>query len=354
MKFFEVPITDLQKITDSCTIVTLDIGEKLKEQFQYTHGQHLTFRKMENGEEIRRSYSLCSSPQEKEWKIGVKKVEGGRFSAFINDEAKVGDTLEVAAPAGKFFVPLEPDKARNFVAFAAGSGITPIFSIIKTHLMMEPLSTFRLFFVNQSASSIIFREELAGLKNLFMSRFEVFHILTREHRTTPWLNGRLDGEKLETIYSEIIDLDVVADTFICGPQQMIFTVRDFLLGKGVDKKHIHFELFGTSGISAQKRPAKKASEGKTAEVVMHEGGKSYTFNMDMASETVLDAALRNSADLPYACKGGVCATCRAKLISGQVEMVQNYALEEEEVNNGYILTCQSFPQTDKIEVDFDA
>ena len=245
MEFYSLPISALEKTTEDCTIVTLGVSEQLKNEFQFTQGQYLTFKAMVDGEELRRSYSLCSSPLDGEWKIGVKKIQDGRFSSFVNDQLQIGDKIEVAPPAGKFFVPIEQDKERAFVAFAAGSGITPMVSIIKTHLREEPTSTFKLFYVNRTVSSIILKEELEALKNQYMERFEVFYILDEEKRNVELLSGRLDEHKLKDIFNGLCDVEDINEVFICGPQPMIFGIRDFLVSKGLSEQRIHFELFGT-------------------------------------------------------------------------------------------------------------
>lgn len=351
MKFYPLTISDLEKTTDECTIVTLDVRKDLQDQFKFTQGQYLTFKANINGEELRRSYSLCSSPLDSQWKIGVKKIQDGRFSTFVNDKLNVGDTLEVAAPAGKFFVPIDANQKRSFVAFAAGSGITPMVSIIKTHLMEEPSSTFKLFYVNRTVASIILKEELEALKNQYMERFEVFYILDEEQRNVALLSGRLDEHKLKDIFYGLCDVNDIDEVFICGPQQMIFGIRDFLVDAGLEEKKVHFELFGTPAVVRKK--VEPEFRGKTADITIHEGGKTLDFKSPQGEGTILDEAFKHGADLPYACKGGVCSTCKAKLEEGDVDMLVNYALEDDEVKEGLILTCQAVPTSDKVVVNFD-
>lgn len=351
MRFHSLPISSLEKTTEECTIVTLDVSDKLKDQFQFTQGQYLTFKAIINGEELRRSYSLCSSPLDDEWKIGVKKIEDGRFSSFVNDQLEVGDTIDVAPPAGKFFVDIDPARERSFVAFAAGSGITPMVSIIKTHLREEPQSTFKLFYVNRTVSSIILKEELEALKNQYMERFEVFYILDEEKRNVELLSGRLDEHKLKDIFNWLCDVDAIDEVFICGPQPMIFGIKDFLVSIGLSEKKVHFELFGTP-VQARRKVEEKY-QGKTSEVTIYEGGKTLDFKTAQGGDPVLDVALKHGADLPFACKGGVCCTCKARLVEGTVDMMVNYALEEDEVKEGFILTCQAVPTSDKIVVNYD-
>ncbi len=353
-RFYPLPIKEINKTTPDCALITFDIKDGWQDDFRFSQGQHLTLKATINGEEVRRTYSLCSSPLDNKWRVAVKKVADGRFSTYANEVLREGDTVEVMPPNGRFFVEINKEQQKNYVAFAAGSGITPIFSIVKTHLLAEPKSTFRLFYVNQTVNSIILREEIEGLKNLFMDRFEVYHFLTKQERDIPFFNGRIDAAKLDIIFKSILDKDLIDDFFLCGPQDMIFLIRDYLAKNGVDKKQVHFELFTTKGQAQFKKKAVSAAiAGKTCEVTVREGGKSLKFQLAQGTDSILDAALAKSADLPFACKGGVCCTCRAKLLEGKVEMQVNYALEQEELDAGYILTCQSTPITDKVVVDYD-
>ncbi len=353
-KFYPLKIKEIVKTTPECSLITFDVKDEWKGDFQFTQGQHLTLKAQFNGEEIRRTYSLCSSPYDQEWQVAVKKVEDGKFSTYANDVLQAGDTVEVMPPIGRFFVPINKEQQKNYVAFAAGSGITPIFSIIKTHLQAEPKSTFKLFYVNQTVNSIILKEEIEGLKNLLMERFEVFHFLTKQQRDIPLFDGRIDEEKLDIIFKSILDIDLVDDYFLCGPEEMIFMIRKYLVEKGVEKKQVHYELFTTAGMQQKtKKSVAKSADGKMCDVTITEGGKSFKFQLEQGTDNILDAALKKSADLPFACKGGVCASCRAKLLEGKVEMEMNYALEQDELDAGYILTCQSMPTSEKVVVDFD-
>ncbi len=352
-RFYPIRVKDIAKTTSDCSVIEFDIQDEQKVDFVYKQGQYLTLKANINGEEVRRSYSLCSSPLEAEWKVAIKQIPDGRFSTFANEQLQVGDTLDVMPPNGKFFVECAPTATKNYVAFAAGSGITPILSIIKTHLESEPNSTFKLFYVNRAVGSIILKEEVEALKNIYFNRFELFHFLTQEHRSAPLFNGRITEEKLATIFKHIVDANEVNDYFICGPEAMIFMIRDFLQAKGVNPKSIHFELFGTS--TPQKQIKRKvAANASNCAVTILEGDKSFNFNLLQGSDNILDAALKQNADLPFACKGGVCCTCRAKLVEGSVDLLVNYALEQEELDAGYILTCQAIPTSEKVIVDFDA
>ncbi len=354
-KFHKIKVSQIEKSTPDCSIISFDVPKELQSQFAFKQGQYLTLQANINNEKVRRSYSLCSCPLDHEWKVGIKKIEDGKFSTFANEVLKEGDELEVMPPNGKFFVEVDTTKQKNYVAFAAGSGITPIFSIIKTHLLSEPKATFKLFYINPRVVSIILKEELEALKNQFMSRFEVFYFLTKEHRSVPLLKGRLSEEKMETIFKTICDVDQIDEYFSCGPEPMILMIRDFLLKKEVAKEKIHFELFTTAGSNVEaKKKVAQTFKGKVADITILEGGKSMNFKIEQGSDNILDAALKNAADLPFACKGGVCCTCRAKLIEGNVEVLVNYGLEEEEIEQGYILTCQAIPTSEKIVVDFDS
>jgi len=353
--FHTLIVTDIRKSTQDCVLVTLAVPEEARSSFVYMQGQYLTLKTLIDGESVQRSYSLCSSPLDHELQVGIKKVPFGKFSTYANETLKIGDTLESLPPNGKFFVEVNKEAQKNYVCFAAGSGITPMLSIIKTHLTAEPRSTFKLFYINQTVSSIILKEELEALKNQHMQRFEIFHFLTRQNRSVELFNGRLDEGKLEVIFETICDAGNIDDYFICGPEAMIFLVKDFLESIKVDTKKIHFELFATTGSAPKMAPElKKQLEGKTTKVTLIEGGKSMDFEVAMGGDNILDAALNNSADLPYACKGGVCCTCRAKLIEGEVTMAVSYGLEEEEIKAGYVLTCQAMPTTERVVVDFDA
>jgi ring-1,2-phenylacetyl-CoA epoxidase subunit PaaE len=353
--FHKLRIKEIKKETADCVSVSFDIPEQLQQQFKFTQGQSLTMRTTIGGEEVRRTYSLCSSPLDSKWKVAIKKVDGGLFSSFANDNLKPGDELEVMEPVGKFYVDLNPANKKNYLAFAAGSGITPVISIIKTTLRTEPNSTFTLVYGNRSRSSIIFFEELEGLKNKFLSRFNFINILSREKADTPLNFGRIDADKLDEL-SKLIDYSSVDETFICGPEEMIFIVRDYLMQKGTNEKKIHFELFNTATTKGNKTSNRQpaTSNGPQSNITVKVDGRSFDFNLPLNSDTtILDAALKQGADLPYACKGGMCCTCKAKLLEGEVEMDVHWGLEHEEIEQGYILTCQSHPKTEKVVVDFD-
>ena len=353
-KFHSIQVADIYKETKDCSVITFDIPENLKSDFSYNSGQHLTLRTTINGQEVRRSYSLCSSPTQNTWQVAVKKIDSGLFSTFVNDQLKKGDFLEVMPPNGTFFTEVNPSLAKNYIAFAAGSGITPVLSIIKNHLASEPNSTFQLFYLNRTVKSIIFKEELEQLKNVYFNRFEIFHFLTKEHRVSELFNGRFTKEKLQVLTEKIIAIPAIDECFICGPEDMIFLVRDELAAAGLPKDKIHYELFTTGLTEADKQRINKIVEKKVegTEVTIVDGGKEFHFVMGEDFDNILDGALAAGADLPFACKGGVCSTCRCQVLEGTVEMKLNYSLEEEELAKNYVLSCQAVPTSQKVVVDF--
>jgi ring-1,2-phenylacetyl-CoA epoxidase subunit PaaE len=352
--FHRLKIKEVRRETPDCVSIAFDIPEDLKKEFLYKHGQYLTVRTTINGEEVRRNYSVCSSPLENELRIAVKKVDEGAFSRFANEQLKKGDVLEAMPPIGKFFTALDEAHKKSYVAFAAGSGITPILSIIKTTLLTEPNSQFTLIYGNRSRSSIIFKEEIEGLKNKFIDRFSVIHILSREKMDAPINFGRIDKEKCSVLFDKAVKIEQTDEFFLCGPEEMIFSVKEFLDEHGVGRKKIHFELFTSSNkkqVSSNK--VHSATNDVKSKITIKLDGTAFDFDLGFESESILDAALKQGADLPFACKGGVCCTCRARLVAGEVDMDVNYALEPEELEQGFILTCQSHPRTEKVVVDFD-
>jgi ring-1,2-phenylacetyl-CoA epoxidase subunit PaaE len=351
--FHSLKIKKVVKETPDCVSVSFVIPEELSDLFLFKEGQNITIKRNINGEEVRRSYSICNAPHEKKLKVAIKKVEGGLFSTYANNELKVGDSVEVLPPTGRF---TSKDAAGNYLGVAAGSGITPIISIIKHTLKTQPNSSFTLIFGNKSRSSIIFFEEIEGLKNKYMERFTCVNILSRE-RTDAEINyGRINTEKLEAL-KHLINFTTFDGAYICGPEEMIFASSAFLEKEGIAKTNIHFELFSTPGskqlVADKEQLAKEIDNSPKSNITIKLDGRSFDFTLGYKAECILDAALAKGADLPYACKGGVCCTCRAKLIEGKVHMEVNYALEEEEVAQGFILTCQSHPLTEKVVIDFD-
>lgn len=353
--FYPLEIKSVYKETEDCTVVAFDIPEHLKSEFQFLQGQHLTFKKDIDGEDVRRSYSLCSSPVDAEWRVAVKQIFEGKFSTFVNQELKAGDVLEVMPPSGEFGVDIQKDKAKTYLFFAAGSGITPVISMIKTHLAKEPDANCKLFYLNKNAKSIIFKEEIEQLRNRFFGRLEIFYFLTREKRDIELLNGRFTAEKIQQLAQGIFNIDLVDDVFICGPEQMIFMIRDEMVKLGLDKSQIHYELFVT-GLSEEDKKRAEAAMAKRRDgtkITVLDAGKEFHFEMSKTDDNILDAALTAGADLPFACKGGVCSTCKCQLKEGSVEMKVNYALEKDELAQNFILSCQAIPTSEQVVVDFD-
>jgi ring-1,2-phenylacetyl-CoA epoxidase subunit PaaE len=353
--FHSLKIREVRKETSDCVSVAFEVPEAIQEEFRYSQGQSLTMRTTINGEEVRRTYSICSSPLDNEWRVAIKKVDGGLFSSFANEQLRRGEALEVMPPVGKFYTELNPANTKNYVAFAAGSGITPVLSLIKTTLATEPHSNFTLVYGNRSRGSIIFFEELEGLKNKYMERFNLIHVLSREKTDAPINFGRITIEKLNDL-QRLVDYKEADDFYLCGPEEMIFCIKNYLEANEISSKKIHFELFTAPGEKKRKvvRHESRVEEGPRSKITMKIDGRSFDFDLSLNSDsTLLDAALAQGADLPYACKGGMCCTCKARLVEGEVMMDVHWGLEEEEIEKGYILTCQSHPKTEKVVVDFD-
>lgn len=354
-EFHNLKVADIYKETEDTSVVTFEIPLELKDVFEFRQGQHLTLKADINGEDVRRSYSLCSSPIEHEWKVAVKLIPGGKFSTYINEELKTGDHLEVMVPSGTFGVPVKPEEDKNYLFFAAGSGITPVLSMIKTHLKAESNSTCKLFYVNKTAKSIIFKEELEQLRNTYFGRLEIYYFLTKERRDIELFNGRFDDDKMQVLTKTFIDIPDTSEVFLCGPEKMVNYVSEYLINKGLPKELVHFELF-VSGLSEEdiKRAERLAQQNvEGVEITIVDGGKEFVFTMTKDYDNILDAALNAGADLPFACKGGVCSTCKCKVIEGAVEMKINYALDEKEVSQQLVLSCQAVPTAEKVVVDFD-
>lgn len=354
-EFYDIPVKEVQEETNDCSSVELDVPEELWDEFDYKSGQHIIFRKDVNGEEIRRTYSLCSNPYNNEWRVCVKQIPEGIFSTYVNQKLEAGDTLEAMSPTGKFGVNINPEPQGNYLFFAAGSGITPIISLIKTYLQQEPTCTCQLFYLNKRTQSIIFREELEQIRNKYFGRFELFYLLSREQREIELFNGRLDAEKLDKLTDTLIDIESVTNCFICGPEDLTFMIRDDLVEQGLPKNRVHYELFVTGLSEEDKKKAAEALEHmyEGTKVTAVQSGKETKFVMTDAYDNVLDAALAAGADVPFSCKDGVCSTCKCRVMEGSVEMKKNYALEEEELEKDVILSCQAVPTSEKLKVNYD-
>lgn len=354
-QFHKLAVKEIRRETEECVSIAFDVPETLAKDFEYTQGQYLTLKTDIGGEEVRRSYSICSCPLDNELRVAVKEVPEGKFSTFANQVLQEGEQLDVMTPIGKFYTELNSSNQKHYVAFVAGSGITPVMSIMKTVLRTEPNSHFTLFYGNKNFDSIIFRDEIEALKNEYLSRLSVYHLLSREITDAPLFNGRLNGEKATLFCDRLFDWQSVDEFFLCGPGEMIMDIKDTLIEKGVDKKKVHFELFTTPGQAKREHKpiVEKAAEDYDTQVEVTLDGITYSFGLDKDGPNILDASLHHGADVPFACKGAVCCTCKARVLEGEVEMEMNYALEEDEIEAGYVLTCQSHPRTDKVVVSFD-
>ncbi len=353
-KFHRLAIDDLRRETSDAVSMTFAIPNGLAEDYAFAPGQYLTLRTMMDGEEVRRSYSICSTPDDRELRIAVKRVDGGAFSSYVLDELKSGDELDVMTPTGRFGIAYAPDEARTHVGFAAGSGITPILSIVRGILAREPDSRFFLFYGNRTASGVLFRKALEELKDRFMGRFSLFHVLSQEEQDLPILYGRLDRDKVSVLLRSMVPAAAIDHVFICGPTQMSDEIAATCEAMGVAADRVHVERF-VSGLGGKSRPkaviAPQAPPKATASLIVDGKRK----DVPMADgEAILDAALRAGMDLPYACKGGMCSTCRARVVEGETRMDVNYSLERWELEAGFVLTCQAHPLSDRVVVDYDA
>ena len=352
-RFHPLTVTEVRKTIRDAVVVTLEPDDP--EAFRFIQGQYLTFRRDFDGEEIRRSYSICAGLDDGVLQVGIKRVDGGAFSTWANDELKPGEVLEAMPPMGNFHTPVEPDKAKHYLGFAGGSGITPVLSILKTVLAREPESRFTLVYANRAVNTIMFREELEDLKNLYLGRFNVIHVL-EDGQEIELFSGRVTEEKCAELFRVWIDAGSVDTAFICGPEPMMLGIAKALRAHGLDDSQIKFELFASAQPGRLKRKAATetaAQTGNTCEATITLDGAARTITMPKDGQSVLEAALAADLDAPFACTAGVCSTCRARVLEGEVEMVANHALEDYEVARGYVLTCQCYPVTDRIVVDYD-
>jgi ring-1,2-phenylacetyl-CoA epoxidase subunit PaaE len=352
-KFRELKVASVRPETREAIVVTFDVPEALAEQFHYQPGQHLTLRTTIDGEDVRRSYSICSAVQDQRLRIAIKRVPGGLFSNWANGQLQPGRVVEVMPPTGHFNVPLAPENRRHYLAVAAGSGITPILSIVKSVLLTEPQSRVTLVYGNRSSSSVIFKEELEDLKDLYRERLNLVFVLSREQQDMELFNGRIDRPKCDLLLAKWIDPADIDYAFVCGPHAMMQDVSASLQAHGVPPAHIKTELFATS---LPKVPRPQTTHhvlgSDECAVTVIQDGRTRQFTMKKA-ENVVDAGLAQGLELPYSCKGGVCSTCRCKVVEGEVDMDANFALEDYEIARGFRLMCQSYPVTDKLVIDYD-
>jgi ring-1,2-phenylacetyl-CoA epoxidase subunit PaaE len=352
-KFHLLRVIDVTKETEDTVSIAFEVPQDLKDIYRFNSGQYITVKANLAGNEIRRSYSICSTPDETNFRVAIKQVEDGLFSTWAVNELKIGDQLEVMTPMGHFQVKPEMSTGKNYLLFAAGSGITPVISIAKTILRHEPKSQVTLIYGNRGFASIIFREELEGLKNLYVDRFQLVHVLSRESLGNPLQKGRIDQEKIEKITNTLLKGQTIDAVYSCGPEEMTKAVKETMLKQGLSESQIHFELFGTKTAGSAEKKVISEAENVHAKVTIILDGDRIEVDLHRAGTNILEAGHLAGADLPYACKGGVCCTCKAKVLEGSAVMDVNYALEKEEVEAGYILTCQAHPTSEKLTVSFD-
>lgn len=354
--FQKLRVAEVRRETEDAVSVRFDVPDAQREQFRFQPGQHLTVRREINGEEVRRNYSICTAPHEGQLRIGIKQIPEGVFSTWANQSLAFGDTLEVMPPHGSFTWKFGPARRATYTGFAGGSGITPILSLLKTALTVEADSRFVLLYGNRSSSSIMFMEEIAALKDRYLDRFEVYHFLTDEEEEVELFNGQLDRNKVEEVLSTLLDPMNVDAAFICGPGPMMDAVEAGLLSAGMPGDKILIERFTVGEATAAQAAAARQLEQKAAgrKVKLTLEGRRRTVVFDPEKGSILENARAAGLAAPFACKAGVCATCRAKVVSGEVAMKANYGLSAEEVAQGYVLTCQAVPVTDHVALDFDA
>lgn len=353
--FHTLKVADVRRETPDAVSIAFAVPPELAEEYRFHPGQHLTLRRDCDGQDIRRSYSICTGLDDRELRVAVKKVDGGVFSTLCNEIIRPGDSIEVMTPQGRFGVMPAPGAAKTYLAVVAGSGITPVLSLMRSILTREPGSQFMLIYGNRTAKDIIFKEALEDLKDRFLGRLVVHHVLSREQQDIELFNGRIDSAKIEALLKSFAPAERIDHAFLCGPGAMIEDAKATLERLGTPDGHIHIEYFSTDGIPVAPRRAVAAAGASEqpvahAHVTLH--GSAYNIPM-LAGETVIDAGERLGLEMPYSCRGGMCCTCRAKLVSGQVDMAQNYSLEPWEMEAGYVLTCQARPVSKEIVVDYD-
>jgi ring-1,2-phenylacetyl-CoA epoxidase subunit PaaE len=354
--FHPLKIRSIRPDTDEAVIVSFDVPPDLSEAFRFTQGQHLTLRNTVGGSDERRSYSICAGVDDGELRVGIRKVPGGRFSTWIHESLKPGDTIQVMAPEGRFFVPLDPEAERHYVGIAGGSGITPILSIMKTVLAAEPKSSFTLIYGNRKLRSTMFLEELEDLKNRYLSRLTLHLVFSQESTDLPLYSGRIGRDKIGEFLGALVDPAGIDHAFVCGPHGVNDEAEAALLGAGVAPEKIHIERFGIPDAEGDARRAlNEVQEGDAADaqITIIRDGVSKVIDFHAHQGNILDAAAAAGLEVPFSCKSGVCCTCRAKLLEGEVRMARNFALEKHEVAAGFVLTCQSHPLTERVVLSFD-
>jgi ring-1,2-phenylacetyl-CoA epoxidase subunit PaaE len=353
--FHPLTIAAIEPLTDDSVAITFDVPEELREDYAFTQGQHVTLRTDLAGDDVRRNYSICSPVSSGVLRIAVKRLPGGAFSEHAMARLRVGDVIDVMTPSGRFFTELDPGHEKRYVCVAAGSGITPILSIVATTLEVESRSQVTLVYANRTHASVMFLEEVEDLKNRYPDRFSLIHVLSREPQEVELFSGRLDVPRFQRFLDAIVPPADVDEWFLCGPYEMVASLRKQLIAEGVSKRSIHAEVFHVeTGPPVRRTPVQSTAAATGAQVTISLDGRRSTFALAPDGPPVLEAALAVRPDAPFACKGGVCGTCRAKVVEGSVEMDTNWALEPDEVERGYALTCQSHPTSAKVVLDYDA
>jgi ring-1,2-phenylacetyl-CoA epoxidase subunit PaaE len=345
----------VERLTDDAVAITFAVPEDLRDSYAYDAGQHLTVRTDIDGVEVRRNYSICALATSGRLRVAVKRLEGGVFSGFATGALAVGDIVDVMTPTGRFVPRLDPGQAKHYCAVAAGSGITPVLSIVTTVLEVEPESSVTLIYGNRTTRSVMFLDELADLKDRHPTRFRLINVLSREQQDVELFNGHIDAAKLTRLMDTLIPTDSVDEWFLCGPFAMVEQARDTLLAAGVPVSRVHMELFHVEGEAPRGAGVDRDTtrDAGTSSVTITLDGRASTFDVVRGGPRILDAALAVRGDAPYACKGGVCGTCRAKLLTGEVAMERCYALEPDEIESGFVLACQSSPVSERVVLDFD-
>ncbi|MEO6623815.1 MAG: 1,2-phenylacetyl-CoA epoxidase subunit PaaE [Burkholderiaceae bacterium] len=352
--FHPLQVREVHATTRDAIAVTFDVPAALQQEFAFVQGQYLTLRTQLDGAEVRRSYSICSAVQDQRLRVAIKRVADGQFSNWAAEHLVPGVVVDVLPPQGQFHVPLEPQSARHVVAFACGSGITPVLSIVKSTLLAEPLGNVTLVYGNRSAGNVMFKEELEDLKDRFLGRLNLVWIMSRESQDIPLFNGHIDYDKCKDLLQHWIAPAGIDTAFICGPQDMMLSVSKALQESGVDKARIHIELFGTPvDLNVPRKPRNTVQGAAECHVEVVLDGTRRTFSMPKNKDSVVNAGLLAGLEMPFSCKGGVCSTCRALVVEGEVDMDINFALEDYEVARGFVLCCQSYPVSDKLVIDFD-
>jgi ring-1,2-phenylacetyl-CoA epoxidase subunit PaaE len=353
--FHKLKIAEVRRETPDAVSIRFEVPKHLQQTFAFKAGQHLTLRAQLDGEDVRRNYSVCVAPSENEIRIAIKQMMPGRFSAWANANLREGHIIEVLPPMGRFVAPESVRPDPYYVALAGGSGITPVISILKTVLETQASARFVLLYGNRSTASAMFLEELAGLKNRYMDRLELYHFLEDEAEEIDLFNGRLDRAKCEAVFELLIDVKSTDAFFICGPGPMMDAAEAALLARGVTPEKILIERFTSSALSAEQLATREALQQKAAgtELIVTLDGRRSRIGFDPTKGSILDCVQAAGMPAPYACKGGVCTTCRAKILEGQVTMTKNYGLTEQEVVDGYVLTCQSVPATEQVVLSYD-